>query len=234
MGYGFSSDVLLFRLPLLSKLKFDPLDRTAREPIADALRSLSEAIVLGTAQTLDIDIREISAGFRFFKLAGQHFSDIFIFDNLAGGAGYATQAGEYFIDVLARVEKVLKECECSSSCDKCLRHYGNRLFHSQLDRHLALTLLHFLGTMLSLLALKAEQEEVLDPLRVMLELAGWTSILNSKAALVATKSGRTISVASLPSLFDPAIYGFAEKTDCYNFSPYELARDLPGVFREIN
>ena len=135
LGYGFASDVLVVRLPLSRPLRFDPVQPTERQPIADALQSLAEAFVLGISQELDIDIREINAGFRFIRQGDDHLADIFVYDTLSGGAGYATQAGELFSGVMTRAETLLSRCTCSASCDKCLRHYGNRFHHSVLDRH---------------------------------------------------------------------------------------------------
>ncbi|MGH9429335.1 MAG: DUF1998 domain-containing protein, partial [Terriglobia bacterium] len=140
LGYSFTSDILLFRIPLKSPLRFDARERRARQPMADALQSLCEAIVLGIGHTLDIDIREVNAGYRFVRLGEANHADIFVYDTLSGGAGYAVQAMDCFTDVFRAAEEMLTSCTCSASCDRCLRNYGNRFIHSSLDRFLALDL----------------------------------------------------------------------------------------------
>jgi hypothetical protein len=115
LGYGFASDVLIVRLPLSRPLRFDPVRTTEREPISNALQSLAEAFVLGISQELDIDIREINAGSRFVRVGEEHFADIFVYDTLSGGAGYATQAGEHFESVMTRADALLSRCTCSMS-----------------------------------------------------------------------------------------------------------------------
>jgi ATP-dependent helicase YprA (DUF1998 family) len=235
LGYGFSSDVLVLRVPLSKPLLFDPLRRISREPMADAFQSLSEAIVIGISHHLDIDVREISAGFRFLKIADMHFADIFVFDNIAGGAGYATEAGEQFPGVLEKVSALLQNCTCSSSCDKCLRHYGNRFYHTKLDRNLASTLLEYAKDgILPQKPTRSEQREILKPLAELMSLAGWNESGGSDASLVISRDGRTKKIFAYPSLIEPEYYGFGAGLDLATFSPYELARDLPGVCKELS
>jgi ATP-dependent helicase YprA (DUF1998 family) len=231
LGYGFSSDVLVVRLPLSQPLRFDPVRRTERQPISDALQSLAEAFVLGISQELDIDIREMNAGFRFMRQGADHFADIFVYDTLSGGAGYATQAGELFASVMSRAETLLARCNCSTSCDKCLRHYGNRFHHTALDRHLALDLLRYLHhSSVPVAPVIADQQKALQPMADMLRLAGWRAEQAGQAPLSLAKEGRRVQLFSYPSLFSPSHYGFSPASNTYALSPYELARDLPGAF----
>lgn len=232
LGYGFASDVLVVRLPVSDPLRFDPVVPTERVPIASALQSLAEAFVLGISQELDVDIREVSAGYRFVDQPKGHFADIFVYDTLSGGAGYATQAAHVFDAVMARAENLLSGCSCSSSCDKCLRHYANRFHHADLDRTLALDLLRIIrdGSLPELPALTS-QRTVLEPLKAMLELAGWSAGKTSEdVPCLLTRDGRTVELFSYPSLVMASNYGFVEKSGRFAFSPFELSRDLPGAF----
>ena len=231
LGYGFASDVLVVRLPLSRPLRFDPVQPTEREPIANALQSLAEAFVLGISQEIDIDIREINAGFRFIRLGEDHLADIFVYDTLSGGAGYATQAGELFAGVMRRAETLLSRCTCSASCDKCLRHYGNRFHHSILDRHLALDLLRYIRDgVLPAKPSSDDQRSVLEPLRDMMQLAGWTQAPSVDAPYTIAHQGRRAQLFSFPSLVSPAHYGYVSASDRFAFSAFELSRDLPGAF----
>lgn len=231
LGYGFASDVLLVRLPLAHPLRFDPVRPTERQPIADALQSLAEAFVLGISQELDIDIREVNAGFRFIRQGDDHLADIFVYDTLSGGAGYAPQAGELFSGVMTRAETLLSRCTCTSSCDKCLRHYGNRFHHSILDRHLALDLLRFMRDgVLPNRPPPDEQRIALGPLRSMMELAGWGVSESPDVPYAAVNEGRRVELFSFPSLVSPEHYGYVPASDRFAFSPFELSRDLPGAF----
>jgi ATP-dependent helicase YprA (DUF1998 family) len=234
LGYAFASDILLFRIPIVRPFRFDPQVKRARQPIADALQSLCEAVVLSVGRVLDIDIREINAGYRFVKHGNDHFADMFVYDTLSGGAGYATLAGEVFLEVFAEVETLLGGCKCSSSCDKCLRHYGNRLHHGSLDRFLALDVVTFIkeGRAPDSFNRMRHQAELL-PLTQMLSLAGWEISKEADAPVIATRQQRTIGLWSCPSLVDPKAIGLVESATARVFSPYELRRDLPGAYAEV-
>lgn len=235
LGYSFNSDVLLLRLPIGEALRFDPVDRTERAPIADAIQSFAEGMVLAVGRELDIDIREIDAGFRFLRVGSQNFADIFIYDTLAGGAGYATQAGEVIANVMARLENLLTGCDCSSSCSKCLRHYGNRFHHAALDRFLALDLLrYFRDGVIPAEPSVEEQRSTLKPLINLLMLAGWAAAHPEGAPVTVTRSdGATVALHSYPSLIRPQHYDFVDGAATAAFSPYELSRDLPGAYGTI-
>ena len=148
--------------------------------------------------------------------------------------GYATQAGSLFSAVMSRAEVLLSRCSCSSSCDKCLRHYGNRFHHSTLDRFLALDLLRFIRDgILPDQPSAAEQRNALQPLLDMMQLAGWVQVHTSSAPVAVSSDGRLVQLFSYPSLISPEHYGFVRATDTYAFTSYELSRDLPGAFGVI-
>lgn len=234
LGYSFTSDILLFRIPIVRPFRFDPLVKTARQPLADALQSLCEALVLTVGVVLDIDIREVNAGYRFAKHGEHHFADIFVYDTLSGGAGYAAIAGEVFPEVFAEMELLLSRCDCPSSCDRCLRHYGNRLHHESLNRFLALDLVQFIKKGHNPEAFdRSRQQTELRPLAQMLTLAGWQVSLEGRAPIVAVRAGHSVALWSYPSLVDPKAMGFVESAGAYAFSPYELSKDLPGAYTEV-
>ncbi len=203
--------------------------------MSDAIQSLAEAIVLGISRELDIDVREVNAGFSFLRIYDEHFADIFVHDTLAGGAGYAIQAGESISRVIDLAEMLLKECECSSSCDKCLRHYGNRFYHAKLDRFLAIELLEYMrgGFLPSEPTIEA-QRIALKPLIEILQLAGWKSDPSDDTpAVLTSRNGKAVKLYSYPSIVRLEHYKFTESADTFAFSLYELSRDLPGAFGRI-
>lgn len=234
LGYSFSSDILLLRVPIEAPFRFDPLVKRSRQPFADALQSLSEAVILAVGRQLDIDLREVNAGYRFARQGDEHHADIFVYDTLSGGAGYATEAGEQFSPIFDEIEVLLNSCDCSSSCDKCLRHYGNRLHHDSLDRFLAIDLVRFIrdGRPPVMFDLERQVSE-LGPIAQLLELAGWTVSREGGSPMQATRNGRTIDLWCYPSLVEPMAFGFTKSADAYAFSPFELSKDLPGVYAEI-
>src|SRR5207249_1604065 len=144
--------------------------------LTDALRTLTEALLLGASLTLDIDAGEFNAGFRIIPGEDSNHirADIYLFDTLSGGAGYADQVGKD-LDLILRtsVHNLLKNCpaNCDRSCYDCLRHYENQYWHHSLDRYLALQLLAYgLDGAVPKMDDLTAQARILQPLKAMLEL----------------------------------------------------------------
>ncbi|QGT82214.1 DEAD/DEAH box helicase [Pseudomonas coronafaciens] len=232
LGYDFTSDILLMRVNLTEPLRFDLLSRRHRMPVEDALQTLCEALTLSIGRILDIDSREVSSGFRFGNDGNSDFADIFIYDTLSGGAGYALQAKESFGEIFEQTQHLLADCSCAASCENCLRHYRNRFSHSRLDRSLALEFAAYIefGEVPESLPLH-KQMEVLAPLVEMIKLAGWDFSCVASGLYVSTKEKQFL-IEACPSLRAAAD---VKKAGLVNliFTPYELARDLPSAFAEL-
>lgn len=233
LGYGFTSDVLLLRVNLAKPLRFGVLSRRDRRPLEDALRTLCEALTLSIGRVLDVDPHEVSAGYRFGNDGTSDFADIFIYDTLAGGAGYALQAGDSFVKVFELAKALLADCSCTASCENCLRHYANRFSHSDLDRRLGVELARYIELGEVPAEFSAEQQRsVLAPLVEMIKLAGWDTF-GDESGISVSHSGRRLRLAACPSLraCDPKIV--ANGAALLTFTPYEMARDLPSAFAEM-
>ncbi len=234
LGYSFLTDVMLMRVDLVSPLAMHVTNRVFRRPLEAALISLADAISMAAAHILDIDPRELSGGHRFIKIGKHSYADLYLFDTLAGGAGYAHIAEKKIGQIFDDAELRLSKCTCDQSCHKCLRHYGNQFRHADLDRHLALDLIRYIrsGQVPQIVSI-AEQKKTLDPLRYMMRLEGWTFDDTSKVPLAATKDGRRIALGVLPSLLDSA------SVDIHQFgvdrlvSEFDIKRNLPGIFSSV-
>lgn len=108
------------------------------------------------ATLLDVDINELDAGVRttYIDTSDGRVLDVqaFLTDRLENGAGYCTwlsdpenfralltQASVEMLDKLA--ERWTRDdhlSECTASCNKCLREFGNQPYHGLLDWRLAL------------------------------------------------------------------------------------------------
>jgi len=143
LGHQFETDVLLLKLDAASVgLTLRPRDPEAR----GALLSLKEAIRLAASErVLQLQRGELDGGYRWpggdaGKLG--HEVELYLFDRVPGGAGYADDIARDLPRVLKHARELL-ECPrgCGTSCYSCLRRYSNQLEHARLDRHLALFLL---------------------------------------------------------------------------------------------
>lgn len=131
-----------------------------KEPaVISAWESLAELIGKSITLTEDIDPSEISVGKRFMRgedVVGAPLPGwaLFVSDNLDNGAGYAStyrtheKFSELLTGALDRLGAFFQEgshaASCRTSCQHCLRHYGNRLNHRSLDWRLGLDMVEAL------------------------------------------------------------------------------------------
>lgn len=141
IGYDFVTDMLVLEFELDPKL----IDVRPRENpwVNRAAQSLAEALRLAVSQRLDIEFDELVTGFRFRRNARQCFIDVYMYDNLSSGAGYAVGVAKEISNLLDDIKRILTDCQCGSACYKCLKHYRNQYVHGQLDRYAALDLLEW-------------------------------------------------------------------------------------------
>lgn len=145
LGTDFITDIALFSMRVAAPLKLKP----GHSPTAVALRTVSEALAKAASQLLEIESGELMAEFRpALTPAGASGleAEIFLYDTLPGGAGFASQLPKYGLDVFQRALTLMKTCpeDCDASCYRCLRSFKNKFEHSLLDRHVGVELLEYL------------------------------------------------------------------------------------------
>jgi hypothetical protein len=234
LGYQFNTDVLLLRTSVASPFVHDLSNRLAFGALKDALNSLANGLALSAASELDIDPRELQCGFRLRRTGGgQSLAEFYLYDTLAGGAGYSSLVGGDFKRILDSTRDRLARCSCESSCTECLRTYGNRLYHQSLDRRLALDLIEYCATGAAprLLA-PDEQRRYAAPLRDMLEMRGYT-VIDGPLALHVESAGDNVSIGVLPTLRDPAALP-REWASVVSLTVRELERDLPACLLRVS
>jgi hypothetical protein len=143
LGMDFITDILLL------SLRFDHPVRLAPGflPTEIALRTLSEALARAACDILDLEPGEVQADFRAaLTEAGQngYEAEVYLYDTLAGGAGFSRLAGERASEVFRMALDTLIGCDCDVSCYKCLRSFKNKFEHDRLDRHIGADLLCYL------------------------------------------------------------------------------------------
>lgn len=234
LGYTFPTDILVLRIALRPPFNSHYDDSLHRRPLVDATRSLSEALALAAAGRLDIDPRELKAGFRFLTVKDEKVADLFLYDTLAGGAGYASLAGREMMAIAKDTRDLLAKCTCTSSCDKCLRSYDNRFFHRSLNRNLGLDLLTYAesGSVPSIPTLPAQRAEI-TPLTQFLTLEGWNVQDSAASAHIIRHGSTSHSIGTYPSLRDHFDVS-AKAPSVLHFSSYEIDNALPDAAARVS
>ena len=142
LGTDFRTDIALFSLPLDAPFRVRP----GNDETTAALRTVCEAVAKAACRLLEIESGEILAEYRPALTeagAGGLEAEIFIYDTLAGGAGFSPQLVSRGVSLFDEAVRILASCpaKCDASCYRCLRSYRNKLEHRLLDRHLGEQLL---------------------------------------------------------------------------------------------
>ncbi len=142
LGADFPTDIALFSLKLDKAFKLPP----AHSETQAAMRTVCEALAAAACRLLEIETGEILAEFRPAlndSGAAGTLVEVFLYDTLAGGAGFSPQMVPRAKELFATALKLLEGCpeDCDASCYRCLRSFRNKLDHGQLDRHVGAQLL---------------------------------------------------------------------------------------------
>jgi DEAD/DEAH box helicase domain-containing protein len=138
----------------------------------------SLAFLLRTAAvaSLDVDVQELSAGFRTIPGQFGPVGQVFLSDSLENGAGYCRWLSEYdnFLEILSRLAVSpagesaalllgVHASECDASCNRCLRDYYNLPYHGVLDWRLGLEMARLLASQSTQLDLSSSWERNQNP-----------------------------------------------------------------------
>ena len=143
LGTKFNSDVVLIRLNFGKDLRLFPDSHITRIALGTLATAMSQTVVD------DLEIAPNNIGGEFQPSATQDGqegkeADIFLYDNVADGAGFVQETAKAPEQFLRRVLRRLDNCDCEHACHKCLQSYQNRYMHGDLDRQTAFALLKYL------------------------------------------------------------------------------------------
>ena len=77
---------------------------------------------------------------------GRIQGEVFLYDNVPGGAGYARAIHDNLDEILRVALDMARDCKnprCEDACYHCLLSYGNQRIHNLLDRSLAASALEY-------------------------------------------------------------------------------------------
>ncbi len=151
LGTRFKTDLLILRFSLPEPQRLSPGERMPAFQIT--LSSLATALSLAASMVLEVEVGEVIAGYR--SGIGESGPDagvveVFLYDQLAGGAGYVVELAQQIERLLEAARAILShgpwesrtaQPPCDRACYGCLLSYKNSYEHATLDRHLALDLL---------------------------------------------------------------------------------------------
>ena len=197
LGYDFVTDMLVLEFAI----DRDRIDTKDGLWLNRAAQSLAEALRLAASKHLDVEFTELVTGYRVRKNPAGSFVDIYLYDSLSSGAGYAVSVADEINTILEKVEEILKGCTCSDACHNCLKHYRNQYVHGMLDRFAGLQLLEWgrRGTIAKEFSIE-EQKKYIAPLQRILNMSG-CRISTDSSGIFAKKGNQEKKVVIYPAMW---------------------------------
>ena len=143
LGHRFNSEVILLALDMP-----EFLDASFTEPAGLAVwYSFGTLMAEASARALQINPDEIQVGVRPMRdRLGRIQGEVFIYDDVPGGAGYARAIQENLEKIAHLALEMGRRCpnpECAAACYHCLMGYRNQWMHKLLDRELGAAVLEY-------------------------------------------------------------------------------------------
>ena len=230
LGYDFITDMLVLEIAL-DKHKIDT--NPARNSwLHRSGQSLAEAFRLAACQELDIEFTELVTGYRVRQGFENDYIDIYLYDSLSSGAGYAVSIESSIQSLLQKTRELLSGCNCDTACYQCLKHYRNQYIHGFLDRKAALQLLNWAEKDVRVSALPVEgQKRLIQPLEQILKLSGIKLIDGIGKIVVEGKFAR-MNIGVYPAMWKKPVADdtiFISDTQLRFAKPYALKTILDSI-----
>lgn len=229
LGYDFITDMLVLEFTIDDRIV--DVRRNGNPWLNRAAQSLAEALRLVASKKLDVEFTELVTGYRLRTGSEASYIDIYLYDSLSSGAGYAVSVADAIAELLTDMKDLLSSCNCGSACSKCLKHYRNQYVHGMLDRFAALQLLKWGVDGIRESPIEPEtQIKMIMPLANILKQSGCE--ITSDGEIVATGRKNKKKVIVYPAMWvEPQATGTIYVSDAYikYAKPYAVQKILDSV-----
>lgn len=193
LGYDFVTDMLVLEFTIDNQI----IDTRRKDNpwLNRAAQSLAEALRLVASKKLDVEFTELVTGYRLRTGAEYSYVDIYLYDSLSSGAGYAVSVADAIDELLTDMKELLRSCDCGAACSKCLKHYRNQYVHGMLDRFAALQLLAWGVDGVNAPPIKPEkQAKLIMPLANILQQSGCRITFDGEIMAAGRRSAKKVVV----------------------------------------
>lgn len=201
LGHSFRTDMLVLQIEI------DPnkIDTTKDGLwLKSATISLAEALKLAASRVIDVEFNDIKVGHRIRYYENTVYVDIFLYDSLSSGAGYAFEIGNSIDAVFEAAKKLLKNCTCESACHDCLKNFWNQRQQPLLNRKEAYDLLNWTleGKMPEVYSMNEQEKLLLSIKNIMLINDNDSRIERQGNKLIIKYQGQKKSIVVIPPMYN--------------------------------
>lgn len=106
LGYEFNTDMMVLEIKL-DESKLD-LQESYSIWLIPALTTFAEALALATSRELYVEFSDIKSGFRIRNVGNSRFADVYLYDSLSSGAGYAGRVSKLINSVFGKMNQIFE------------------------------------------------------------------------------------------------------------------------------
>ncbi len=179
LGHRFRSEVILLAVDMPEELEANMITPAGKAVWYSFGTLMAEAAVRHlqvSPDELQVGVRPMRDGF------GRIQGEVFIYDNVPGGAGYARAIQDSLGDITRLALEMGRSCSnryCQGACYHCLYSYRNQRLHNLLDRELGVSVLEFLLEGRQPVLDTNDQRVMARAVETYLD-SGWTTIEDSE------------------------------------------------------
>lgn len=231
LGHSFRTDMLVLQIEV------DPrIINTSMEGLwlKSATISLAEALKLAASRVLDVEFNDIKVGNRIRYYENSVYIDIFLYDSLSSGAGYAFEVANCLDQLFEEAKELLNGCNCESACHDCLKNFWNQREQNYLNRKEALDLLKWAmnGKLPTLFSIESQLEK-LSPLKSVLLMDDiYLTIEVDRDKLILKYKGLERNIKVVPSMYNTCY--FDNSINDIVLSEKMIKHALPKAYEKVN
>lgn len=205
LGHSFRTDMLVLQIEIDPK-KID----TSKESLW--LKSAAISLKLAASRELDVEFNDIKVGHRIRYNEEQLYIDIFLYDSLSSGAGYAFQIANCLDDLFTATRELLENCNCESACHDCLKNFWNQRQQALLNRKEAYELLNWTteGKMPQIYSIEKQEELFLSIKNIMLMDDNSSRVEIRGDKLLIEHQGKKKSIIVIPAMYNKDFFDNCE------------------------
>lgn len=231
LGYEMLTDMLVLEVKI--EEKYIDIRREALNIwLIPALTSFSEALALAASSVLDIEFSDLKCGYRLRYDEDCIYADIYLYDSLSSGAGYANRIGDLMDEVMQEMEKRFVNCKCDTSCPNCLQNFWNQSTKEILDRKAGLQLLKWIRDgKLNTQVDRSKENKYIEILEELLKLHGQCDLVKKQDGYWLSLNKKEKRLKIYPAMCNIEQMGKEENCILIPDRLFEVA--IPAVWRMI-
>jgi len=229
LGHTFRTDMLVLQIEVDPRIVDTSMEGMW---LKSATVSLAETLKLAASRLLDVEFNDIKVGYRVRYSRNKVYIDIFVYDSLSSGAGYAFEVANCLEELFNEAVQLLTGCNCERACHDCLKNFWNQREQVFLNRKDAIELLNWalVGEMATMYD-PDKQVELFSTIKSVLVMDDeFSTVQTGENNIIVKYQDQSKDVLIIPSMYNKS--NFTQRNDVV-LSDKMIKYSLPKAYEQI-